>query len=223
MMPSDDDWEETGAPGPRVIPVFPLAGAILLPRGNLPLNIFEPRYLAMVRDALASDRVIGMIQPRDPASSAFEPPLYEIGCLGRITEHRNLPDGRMLITLHGVCRFEILSEEARHTPYRKVQASYARFARDRSGGESLPVERRERLIANLQRFLEDRQLTADWSVIGEAPDETLVNALAMICPFEPSEKQALLEADSLDARASTLIMLMEFALAEGNDTGGGLH
>lgn len=217
------DWEGSGAPGPRVIPVFPLAGAILLPRGNLPLNIFEPRYLAMVRDALAGDQVIGMIQPRDPTSSAFEPPLYETGCLGRISEHRDLPDGRMLITLHGLCRFEVLAEEARDTPYRKVAASYARFAADRAGGEVLAAERRQRLVADLQRFLDERQLTADWSVIRDAPDETLVNALAMICPFEPSEKQALLEAMTLDARAATLIMLMEFALADGNDTGGPVH
>lgn len=223
MTASGGDWDETGAPGPRVIPVFPLAGAILLPRGNLPLNIFEPRYLSMVRDALAGDQVIGMIQPRDPASSAFEPPLYEIGCLGRITEHRDLPDGRMLITLHGISRFEVLAEEGRDTPYRKVAASYARFAADRNGDGSLSAARRERLVTDLQRFLDERQLTADWSVIRDAPDETLVNALAMICPFEPSEKQALLEAATLDARAATLITLMEFALADGNDTGGSFH
>lgn len=223
MTTASGDWGGARAAGPRVIPVFPLAGAILLPRGNLPLNIFEPRYLAMVRDALAGDQVIGMIQPRDAAGGAFEPPLYDTGCLGRITEHRDLPDGRMLITLQGVCRFEVTAEEARDTPYRKVTASYERFAADRAGGEVLAPERRERLVSDLQRFLDERQLTADWSVIRDAPDGTLVNALAMICPFEPSEKQALLEAPTLDARAATLIMLMEFALADGNDTGGPVH
>lgn len=206
---------------PRVIPVFPLSGALLLPRSTLPLNIFEPRYLAMCRDALAGDGVIGMIQPRDPDDSRAEPPLYEIGCLGRISEHRDLPDGRMLITLEGLSRFAVLEELAHTTPYRQVVASYERFAGDQSApAYALDLAVRERLVADLRRFLDTRGLTADWDIIADAPDETLVNTLAIICPFESNEKQALLEAPTLAERARTMVTIMEFALAEPDDSSG---
>lgn len=210
---------------PRVIPLFPLTGVLLLPHATLPLNIFEPRYLALCRDALAGDKVIGMIQPRDPEDGRFEPAVYETGCLGRISEHRDLPDGRMLITLEGLSRFTVLEELARTTPYRQAVASYERFAGDHDGAraalpQALTPEVRERLVTDLRRFLDARGLTADWDIIADAPDEMLVNTLAMICPFESNEKQALLEAMTLDDRARTMVTIMEFALAEPEDSSG---
>lgn len=208
---------------PRVIPIFPLPGVILLPRGSLPLNIFEPRYLAMTRDALAGDGVIGMIQPRDPQDAHIEPAVYPTGCLGRIEEHRDLPDGRILITLKGLCRFDVEQELEREAPYRLVTASYLRYPADVEGGETLDPAAHEHLLNILQRYLDDRQLAADWSVVRHAPDETLVNALSMICPFEPNEKQALLEAVSLSDRAHTLVTIMKFALADAGDPPASAH
>ncbi|MDA5192433.1 LON peptidase substrate-binding domain-containing protein [Govanella unica] len=209
---------------PRVIPIFPLAGALLLPRATMPLNIFEPRYLAMCRDAIAADGMIGMVQPRDPEDGRLEPAVYDTGCLGHITEHRDMRDGRMLITVEGVSRFTVLEELAHTTPYRQVVASYEGFAGDRLP-PTVPVELalRQRLVGDLKRFLDGRGLTADWDIIGEAPDETLVNTLAMICPFESNEKQALLEAATLDARALTMVTILEFALAAPDDTSGRPH
>lgn len=208
---------------PRVIPIFPLAGALLLPRGNLPLNIFEPRYLAMVRDGLEGDRLIGMIQPLDPEDTRSEPPIYSVGCLGRIHEHRDLPDGRILITLNGVSRFEVREELSRTTPYRKVLVDYDRFADDCRVVETIAREDRAALLADLKRFFHCRGLSPDWDAITQAPDETLVNALAMICPFEASEKQALLEAPTLDDRARTMSTLMTFAIAEPSEGSGAAH
>lgn len=208
---------------PRVIPIFPLAGALLLPRSIMPLNIFEPRYLAMVRAALDGDGIIGMVQPLDPDDPRFEPPVYPVGCAGRLVEHKDLPDGRMLISLEGVCRFEIREELARTTPYRQVVAGYSRFADDCRAVETLAAAQRQNLLRDLQRYLERRGLSADTEALCRAPDELLVNALAMICPFEASEKQALLEAPSLSDRARTMMTLMAFALAATDDGGNAAH
>lgn len=204
---------------PSVIPVFPLSGALLLPRAELPLNIFEQRYLAMVRDAIEGESLIGMIQPRTD-SAEQDPPLFEAGCLGRIASCSETEDGRYLVTLSGVQRFRVVEELARTTPYRQVKADYAAFAGDRLTPKREAGIDRGRLLAVLASYLEHRELEAEWSAIESASEEMLVSALAMGCPFAPAEKQALLEADSLRERTETMIALMEFALAEGEDGKG---
>src|ERR1051326_5737782 len=185
---------------PAVIPVFPLTGVILLPRTKLPLNIFEPRYLAMVDAAMDHYRLIGMIQPRGA------------GCVGRFTDYSETDDGRYLIPLTGVARFRVSGERDSRTPYREVAADYSLFAADLLSTEDPPIAR-DRLIAALKPYLSDRAMQTDWKSIEEAPSETLVDALCMLCPFEPSEKQALLEAPDLGRRADALIALLEMANA----------
>jgi len=203
-------------PLPGVVPIFPLTGALLLPRAELPLNIFEPRYLAMVRDAMEGEGIIGMIQP-SAESAADEPPLFDIGCVGRITAFSETEDGRYLITLRGVQRFRVQEELARTTAYRQVKARYEEFAGDLMTPLPQAGIDRERLISVLKAYLEERGLDAEWGAIESSPDETLVNALAMICPFPPAEKQALLEANSLSERTRSMIALMQFALADSDD------
>lgn len=206
---------------PDVIPVFPLPGALLLPRGQLPLNIFEPRYLAMIDDALRSGhRLIGMIQP-DPARPGTEekPGLYRIGCVGRLTQIAESGDGRYLIQLTGIARFRIEDELATATPYRQCRVSYAAFAADflaRQGEEDVD---RDSLLKALRNFLEANNLKADWQGIENAPNEALVNALAMMSPFAAAEKQALLEAADLKTRAELLVAVTEIELAK-RATGG---
>ena len=201
-----------------VVPVFPLAGAILMPRGVLPLNIFEPRYLAMVRDALAGDRLIGMIQPRG-ADGAAVPPLYEVGCLGRLTECRPTDDGRMLIELRGVQRFRVERELDVVTPYRQVQADYSPFEGDQVEPAAVAPATRAALETTLRGYLDANGLSADWDAVANADDESLVTTLAAVCPFDPVEKQALLEAPDLASRAATLTALMTFAQGPGTPTG----
>jgi uncharacterized protein len=204
---------------PSVIPVFPLTGAILLPGADLPLNIFEPRYLAMTRDAVAGTGFIGMIQPSDPSSLAAEPEIYKTGCLGRLTAHRDTPDGRILITLAGVCRFDVERElTERTTPYRQAVVRYDRFITDLAAEAGTPVDRVE-LIGALKRFLEIQGVNADWSGIEDMTCGSLVNALAMSVPFAPGEKQALLEAPTMDDRARILIALLDMAAAESVNGG----
>lgn len=210
---------ETEAP-PSVIPVFPLAGALLLPRGQLPLNIFEPRYLAMVKDVMGGDRLIGMIQPRQ-AGPQSEPALYDTGCAGRITDFHETDDGRFLITLKGLTRFHVVEELSRMTAYRQVKADYSGFEGDRLTPMREAGIDRAGLIEGLKAYLGRRGLQADWKAIEKAPDETLVNSLAMICPFSPAEKQALLEADSLRTRTETMIALMEMAGSSDDDESAG--
>jgi len=212
---SEDDLPPT-APLPVAVPVFPLTGALLLPRGLLPLNIFEPRYLAMVRDAMtasgAANRVIGMIQPRarhDP------PPLFEVGCLGRITDYQETEDGRILITLVGLSRFRVQAELERTTPYRQVMADYLGFQEDRDEPPALSPAVRANLEEVLQTYLDSQGLAADWEAVKSADDESLVTTLACVCPFDPPEKQALLEATDLATRAATLTALMTFAQGPG--------
>jgi Lon protease-like protein len=203
-----------------VIPVFPLAGALLLPRGQMPLNIFEPRYLAMVDDALAGRRLIGMIQPdtAHPGDDA-KPSLYRIGCVGRITQLGETGDGRYLIELTGIARFRVVEEVSVPTPYRQCRVTYAPFADDfvaRKGEDS--VDRRA-LLAALAAFLKANDLKADWDGIENAPNEALVNALAMMSPYGAAEKQALLEAPDLKTRAEILVAVTEIELAKGNTEG----
>lgn len=203
---------------PATIPVFPLPGVLLLPRGRLPLNIFEPRYLAMTEDALGAGRLIGMIQPRRPDDQAAVPELYGIGCAGRISQFAETDDGRFLITLTGVCRFAVAEELATTRGYRRVVADWERFAADLAGGDAAGIDR-ERLMDRLRRYFDALGVAADWSAIKATPDERLVTTLAMICPFKPSEKQALLEADSVAARTDMLLALLDMASAgpEGGD------
>lgn len=195
---------------PRVIPVFPLAGVLLLPRGHLPLNIFEPRYLAMVDDALRHARVIGMVQPSEP--DAKTPALYPVGCLGRITQWSETGDGRFLIALTGLIRFRITRELETTTPYRQVEASYDAFA----GDLEIPPDddvARARLAHCVKTYFQTPANDEEWRSIEQVSCEALVNQLSMICPFEVAEKQALLEAPALTDRANLLTTLIEMAAA----------
>ena len=202
---------------PQVIPVFPLDGALLLPGGELPLQIFEPRYLNMVDDVMAGDRVIGMIQTKGGDRS--RPILAGVGCVGRITSYAETADGRYLITLTGVCRFEPGEEIAIKTPYRQVRARYDRFEGDLSDDEKTlaPAAVRERFGRALKRYLNHRDLDIDWETATTAPLEPLVNSLAMGLPFEPAEKQALLEAPDLTQRFEALTALLEIDCMEDGD------
>lgn len=203
-----------GREQPLVIPLFPLPGCILLPKGQLPLNIFEPRYLRMVDDALADARTIGMIQPREAADGP--PPLFDIGCAGRITSFLETGDGRYLITLTGLLRFRIVSEADAGTPYRKAEVDYSAFLSDADDDPTENRIDRERLFDAMHLYLDTENLSTDWEAAAEAPTEALVNSLAMGCPFAPNEKQALLEAPRLSDRADCLIALMRM----GGDAGG---
>ena len=201
---------------PEVIPVFPLPGALLLPRGTMPLNIFEPRYIAMIDDALRDGhRLIGMIQPV-PAHSGKgnKPSLYNIGCVGRITQLAESGDGRYLIELTGVSRFRIEEELDVKTPYRQCRVTFAPFADDFVARKGEDEVDRSALLDALRDFLKANQLNADWEGIDKAPNEALVNALAMMSPYGGAEKQALLEAPDLKTRAEVLVALTEIELAK---------
>jgi Lon protease-like protein len=203
---------------PDSIPVFPLDGALLLPRSVLPLNIFEPRYLNMVDDVLGGKRLIGMIQTRPGADVGERPELAGVGCVGRLTSFSETLDGRYLITLTGVCRFAPVEELDGGTPYRQVRASYDRFAADLTV-PALPTGfDRAELLSVLRAFLVSNDLAADWSSVENAPPETLINSLCMVCPFDAAEKQALLEAPTIDDRRETLLTLMRMR-AVGPDGG----
>jgi len=206
---------------PEIIPVFPLPGALLLPRGQMPLNIFEPRYLAMVDDSLRDGhRLIGMIQP-DPAHPGPEdkPTLFKVGCVGRITQIAETGDGRYLLQLTGIVRFRIEEELNVATAYRQCRVGYSAFADDfvaRKGEEAVD---RPALLEALSAFLKANNLKTDWDGIQSAPNEALVNALAMMSPYGSAEKQALLEAPNLKARAEMLVAVTEIELAK-KATGG---
>ncbi len=205
----------------EVIPVFPLAGALLLPRGQMPLNIFEPRYLVMVDDALRlTHRLIGMIQP-DTAHMGSEarPNLFRVGCVGRITQLAESGDGRYLIQLTGIARFRVIEELVIPTPYRQCRVSYRDFSGDFTARKGEDAVNRPQLLRALRQFLDANNLKADWDGIENAPNEALVNALAMMSPYGTAEKQALLEAPDLKTRADMLIAMTEIELAKKN-TGG---
>jgi uncharacterized protein len=206
---------------PGVIPVFPLPGALLLPRGQMPLNIFEPRYLAMVDDALRDGhRLIGMIQPdASHGGQSDKPRLYTIGCAGRITQLAESGDGRYLIELTGVARFRIEEELKVATPYRQCRVTYAPFADDFVARKGENAVDRSALLSALTEFLNANDLNADWEGIERAPNEALVNALSMMSPYGTAEKQALLEAPDLKTRAEILIAITEIELAKKNTEG----
>ncbi|NMM45791.1 peptidase S16 [Rhodospirillaceae bacterium KN72] len=203
---------------PATIPIFPLAGVLLLPRGILPLNVFEPRYLNMIQDALASDRMIGMIQPC-PTAAGCEPAVYKTGCAGRITCFEETEDGRFLISLKGIGRFKIVEELPTEHGYRRVTPDWATFKNDIDPPEDETIPR-EALFKCLQPYFANQGIEASWLALRETPNERLINSLSMICPFTASEKQALLEAPSLADRAKVLTALIEMAVLDTCCDGG---
>ncbi|MBU2960967.1 LON peptidase substrate-binding domain-containing protein [Citreicella sp. C3M06] len=201
---------------PDIIPVFPLPGALLLPRARLPLHIFEPRYLAMLDDALKTDtRLIGMIQPDKMAEKDGGTGLHRIGCAGRVTQFSETEDGRYMVTLFGLSRFRILEEIDGFSPYRRCKVNWDGFERDKAGTEHDAGFDRDAFLATLDRFFHLRGLDADWGSLKDADDELLVNSLSMLLDLAPEDKQALLEAPSLSTRRETLVTLIEFALRGG--------
>lgn len=206
---------------PEVIPVFPLPGALLLPRGQMPLNIFEPRYLEMVDDALASrHRLIGMIQPDNAHPGPDDKPnLFKVGCVGRITQLAESGDGRYLLQLTGVARFRVEEELTVQTAYRQCRVTYAPFADDFIARKGEELVDRKQLLHALSEFLQANNLKADWDGIENAPNEALVNALAMMSPYGTAEKQALLEAPDLKTRAEILVAVTEIELAKNKSDG----
>lgn len=210
---------------PETLPVFPLRGAILLPRAGLTLNVFEPRYLALVDHALANDRLIGVVQPGPNTGTAESPegkdvPLRRIGCAGRITAFSEGEDGRLVITLSGVARFRLGEEFASDMPFRICAIDFTPFPADFISGHGEDDVDRARLIATLRCYLEANHLNADWDRINSASNERLVNTLAILSPYGPEEKQALLEAEDLHARAEALVALAEMELASRDDGSG---
>ena len=199
---------------PRVLPIFPLEGVLLLPGGRLPLNIFEPRYLAMFDDAMSSNRLIGMIQPCEDRQGDAVPKVYETGCVGRITSFNETDDGRYLVTLSGLIRFDV----ARELPagsYRLVEPDYSRFQNDME--EDRGEIDRKRLVEVLNAYFEANAIEGDWEAIEQTSDERLVTSLAMICPLGAPEKQALLESMTLTERAEALTAIMEMATHSGDN------
>ena len=200
---------------PTEFPVFPLAGALLLPRGRLPLNIFERRYLAMIEDSLGAGRMFGMIQP-DPHRPESEsgPGLYRVGCLGRLSSFSETDDGRYLITLAGLIRFAVAGELALVRGYRRVRVDFSPYLTDLEITPGLVGIERETLLTALRGYFTQRNFEANWDAVRRMPDDALVTTLAMICPFEPAEKQALLEAATDADRAATLLALLQMGAAE---------
>lgn len=201
---------------PDTLPVFPLPGALLLPRSRLPLHVFEPRYLQMLEDALKSpQRLIGMVQPRPLPGQ--DDALHRIGCAGRVTQFSETEDGRYLVTLTGQSRFRVLREIEGFSPYRRCEVAWDGFGRDLGKTEIDRHFDRSRFLELLERFFSARLLSTDWETLKEAEDELLINSLSMLLDFEPEEKQALLEAPCLSTRRETLVTLIEFSMRGGSD------
>jgi uncharacterized protein len=201
---------------PDSLPVFPLPGALLLPRTRLPLHLFEPRYLQMFDDVMRTPtRLIGMIQPREVPDGSAK--LQAIGCAGRLTGFSETEDGRYMITLTGISRFRVTKEVEGFTPYRRYNVEWQPFARDLGQPETDYAFQREGFLALLARYFQAMQMSTDWGNMKEAEPELLINSLSMLCPFQPEDKQALLEAPSLSTRRETLVTLMEFALRGGGE------
>jgi len=208
---------------PDTLPIFPLPGTILLPRCRLPLNIFEPRYIAMTDAALGSGRVIGMIQPVDPGTDDPAPEVYGTGCAGRITSFSETDDGRILLILTGLCRFDVAEELRVDTPFRQVRADWSPYRDDLEGfGGGGDVDR-DHLFEILRAYFDARGLDTDWDTLETSDNQMLVNSLVMSCPFEASEKQILLEATSVDDRNRLMVSLMEMATLDSFDDAGSMH
>ena len=229
MSPTDRYRRPSDLP-PR-IPVFPLRGAILLPRATLPLNVFEPRYLEMLDDVMSGDRLIGVVQPapgggenddeESPLGNSIG--LRNVGCAGRVTSYQEVDHGRLMITLTGIMRYDILDEAMTDLPYRVVSVSYDRFASDLSEGLGEDQVDRTNLLRVLRSYLDANRLEADWGAIQRASSEFLINALCVMCPYGPEEKQALLEAEDLKRRADVLVALAEMELASSGGSGSTLQ
>lgn len=202
---------------PKQIPLFPLAGALLLPRTDLPLNIFEPRYLLMIEEAMKADRVIGIIQPQG-SSESNQPTLESVGCAGRITSYSETDDGRLLVTITGICRFTVLNEVEVNTPYRQAEVDYRPFAVDFVSETGARSVNREQLIKAFRQYLEANDMSADWNEVAAVSTEVLVNTLSLLAPYPARDKQALLEAPDLKSRADVLVALTELALAKSSGT-----
>ncbi len=206
-------------PIPSEFAIFPLSGAVLLPGGKLPLNIFEPRYLNMIEDALGHGRVLGMIQPdENRADTPTGPGLYRVGCVGLITSFSETEDGRFLVTLAGLTRFAMSVELEMRRGYRRIRADLARYARDGQMDARPSGVDREPLLRALRAYFTVRGFDANWDAIDDMPDAALVSTLSMVCPFEPAEKQVLLEADTTADRSRALLALLEIG-AHLSDTG----
>jgi len=204
--------------------VFPLSGALLLPAGQMPLNIFEPRYLAMVDHAMAGDRIIGMVQPRlNQSDRSAIPQMADVGCAGRIIQFAETGDERYLITLAGICRFRIVDEAAVGTPFRQCNVSAAAYASDFDPKKGEDAVDRQALLQAFRHYLAANELEADWDSVNEASNASLVTALAMMAPAGPAEKQALLEAPDHKSRAELLIAITEIALAGGSEPSSSLQ
>jgi len=209
---------------PETIPLFPLSGALLLPRRPIQLTVFEPRYLEMLDDALAGERLIGVIQPSSEEETADPAPeLYPLGCAGRIVQYAEIGDGRCFLTLMGVARFHLKAEAPTGLSYRTAFADYSPFAEDFLEGAGEAAVDREDLIAALRRFAEANEIKVVWSDIKKASNEALVNGLSMMSPCGPREKQALLEAPDLKSRAEMLVAITTIELARGQDAATQIH
>jgi len=214
------------AAGGSRLSVFPLAGALLFPRMQLPLHIFEPRYRALISDAMARDRRIGMIQPRPvtiegrSGASADAPPLFDIGCVGRIANVEALDDGRYNIILEGLSRFRVLRELDVTTPFRQLEVSFDGFAED-DGDDALDIARRAALEIESRRFADAQGYAVDWEAVARLDDESLVNGIAQIAPFDVAAKQALLEASDIAERADLIVQLLQFFARHGSDDSDG--
>ena len=211
---------------PDVIPVFPLSGALLLPGSQLPLHIFEPRYRTMVTDAMKGERLIGMIQPKGAGADddhSHEPPVYKIGCVGKMTAFQEMEDGRFVITLTGVRRFRVEEElKERTTPYRLMRVSYAGFENDLVA-QSVDTVDRDTLMSKIRAYVDVQGYSVKWEAIEATDSETLIDLTATLAPFEPSEKQALLEAETLNQRASIVLTLLDMAVADSKGPSGSLQ
>ncbi|MBO6782001.1 MAG: LON peptidase substrate-binding domain-containing protein [Alphaproteobacteria bacterium] len=210
---------------PEALPLLPLNGVLLLPRGNLPLNVFEPRYLAMVDAALAGSRAIGIVQPAADGTEGLSAPdgtnLYRTGCVGRIRAFEETDDGRYIMELRGISRFDIAEELEMESGFRRVRPDYGPYAADLHPDPGALADR-DRLLTALKGYFEVRNIAADWDALVKTPDERLITTLSMVCPFDPAEKQVLLEAPEMGQRCKLLIGFMEAALREaGNDNAPG--
>lgn len=216
------DYPQPDIKLPETLPIFPLPGVILLPRGRMPLNIFEPRYLAMVDDAMANGRLIGMIQPSHETVSDAVPPIYNVGCVGRVISFSETEDGRYLISLFGVCRFAVNEELGLHNGYRRIRPDWSPFKDDLLGEEQDKIDR-NRLFTALRGYFKTQGIMANWEAIQQTGDENLIISLTMICPFEQNEKQALLEARTLGDRARLLLTLLEMAALNKREIDSARH
>ncbi|MBR2815956.1 MAG: LON peptidase substrate-binding domain-containing protein [Reyranella sp.] len=228
QSPARNPFDPTLEQLPETMPIFPLSGVLLLPGGRLPLNIFEPRYLSMVFDSLAGHRMIGMVQPTQPGGYAGDglpseggpPAVHRIGCAGRIVSFNETEDGRLMLALAGICRFEIVRElDPAHGGYRRVSSLFSPYRADLDHADELVELDRERLMAALAAFFRARNLSTDWDAVKKAADANLVTSLSMVLPFGPAEKQALLEAADSTARAKLLVAFLEMnAFGQPSDT-----